>query len=190
MNNYTWMATLMGIVLLLATGSAPGQQRAQLKAPPSKSEPKVRPTHGQLTARRAKVESNGEIALAEKPRALRKLRSGKTASLIQRSAIIAHRGQWTIVPKESVLYVPAHLRSRVNGERSGRLVTWKEFLVKNRTWLRLEDVRIEQARGEVPLRAEDVKVYEQSGQVVVAVCHNGPISVKPLKEIHLGKAGK
>ena len=152
-----------------------------------KGEVKARPTHEQLKAQRKEVETDGRIELVDEPIKMEAIRSGKTKSLIKRSTILAYRQSWTIVPKDSVLHVPKHLSSRVNGKRKGKLVTWKKFLEMNRGWLQLQNVNISQARGEAAMAEESVKVYQSSGRIVVAVCHKGPISVKPLKEPEAGK---
>ncbi len=90
---------------------------------------------------------------------LKATQSGKTGSLIKRSAILSHGKSWTIVPKEAVLDGPKNFASRVNGKREGKLVSWREFLAKNRVWLQLPHVGVAQARGEIPLGEEAVSKY-------------------------------
>ena len=146
-----------------------------------------RATHQALMQRRAeamkKAEENGNSGLkpvqpGEKVKYDTRPRLG---GLFERSSILSFGGHWTLVPKEAVIHVPATYRSRVNGVRKGKLIPWAQFLAKNRGWLQTHSVSIPQARGEQQMDPEQVKVYRGSGRVVVAVCHNGPISVKPPK---------
>ena len=61
------------------------------------------------------------------------------------------------------------------------------FTTKTSQEAREENVNISQARGEAAMAEELVKVYQSSARIVVAVCHKGPISVKPLKAPEAGK---
>lgn len=173
---------LLSTLMILLGSALPSAGENSLEAFPSHGKIKVRPTHGQITDRRKEFQSDGKIELAEDPVKMKTIQSGKTGSLIKRSAILSHRKSWTIVPKEAVLYVPKNFASRVNGKREGKLVSWREVLAQNRVWLQLHNVSVAQARGEIPLGEEAVTNYQRTGRVVVAVCHEGPISVKPRKE--------
>jgi len=92
---------------------------------------------GQITDRRKDFQTDGKIELAEDRMKLKTTQSGKTGSMINRSAILSHGKSWTIVPKEAVRDIPKNFASRVNGKREGKLVSWREFLAKNRVWLQL-----------------------------------------------------
>jgi hypothetical protein len=132
-----------------------------------------------LSELRKDIRTDRKIKIADEPIEMKAITSGKTDSLISRSAILSQGGSWTIVPKESVLNVPRHLSMHVNGERTGQLVSWAEFYAKNRGWLKVQNVELAQARGDEALAEETVRGYRESGHVVVAVCHKGPISMKP-----------
>ena len=142
---------------------------------------KPRPTHAQLQEKRKEVQTDGKIAIAEEPIKLEKIRSGKTESLIKRSVILSHGPYWTLVPKGAILHVPGHLTKRVGAAKKGKLVSWNEFLGKNRGWIQLQEVSLSQARGEAEFSEAVVKTYRSAGQVVVAVCHQRPISMKAPK---------
>lgn len=154
---------------------------------PQDVEAKHRATHEALMQRRAeaikKAEEGGNTGLKplEPGEKIKYDTRPRLGDLFDRSSILSFGGHWTLVPKEAVIHVPAAYRSRVNGVRKGKLIPWAQFLVKNRGWLQTHSVSIPQARGEQPMNPDQVKVYKGSGRVVVAVCHNGPISVKPLK---------
>ena len=177
---------LLLTILLLGAGVSPATgQEIQRKSFDPKGTVKARPTAGDLVARRSKNRIDPKIELAKEPIKLKQIRSGKTESLVNRSSTLSHGKHWTFVPKGSLLHVPLNYKDRVDGERNGTLLPWAQFLAKNRTWVHAQDVTLAQARGDVPFTEDEVKVYKNNGRVVVAVCHGGPISVKPPAE---GKA--
>jgi hypothetical protein len=102
--------------------------------------------------------------------------------LIGRSSIISSGYNWTLVPKEAVLYVPPLYKKRVNDKRNGELIGWQDFYAKNRSWIKVVPVTIPQARGEDPLTEEFLKSIQSAGQIAIAVCQGGPISVKAPQE--------
>jgi len=74
---------------------------------------------GQITDRRKDFQTDGKIELAEDPMKLKTTQSGKTGSLIKRSAILAHGTSWTIILKEAVLECPQK-RCLVGQRQPGR----------------------------------------------------------------------
>ena len=149
-------------------------------------ETKFRPTHEALMQRRAeaakKAATSRDGVKTVKPGDIKYVPRKKMGTLIDRSAILCSGGNWTLVPKEAVIHIPPAYKARVNGTRSGKLIPWGQFFAKNRGWVHTHSVSIDQARGEVPIPSDQADVYKRLGRVVVAVCHNGPISVKPLKK--------
>lgn len=151
------------------------------------SQAQRRTTHEALMQRRAEVLKKANAGKEKggvhtvKPGEIKYEKRKTLGNLLDRSSILCAGGFWTLVPKEAVLHVPAPYRNRVDGPRSGKLIPWSQFLAKNRGWLQIHSVNIPQARGEQAMEPKRVDVYRNSGRVVVAVCHNGPISVKPLK---------
>ena len=106
-------------------------------------------------------------------------RARKPADLVGRSTILSFGGTWTIVPKGAVLHVPQAMRGRVDVAQEGTFVAWRDFYTRNRGWIHLQSVKMEQARGEKALAEEITAAYARIGRVVVAVCHGGPISIRP-----------
>ena len=160
------------LVALLGHGSLYGEESATTVL-------RMRPTHEELENRRA------EAARKEKPLdwmeaepAMAKPRKRKAASLVERSTVIGYDGYWTIVPKGAVLYIPASLKPRVGGKPSGRLLTWEDFFARNRGWMARQAVDISHARGEEELPEDVITHFRKGSQIVVATCHNGPISMK------------
>ena len=113
-------------------------------------------------------------------------------SLLARSLILSYRGTWTIVPKGAILHIPDNYQDRIAPGPSGRLIPWNEFYVRNRGWIHTQRVTIEHARGETALSPEVLEFHKRLGRVVVAVLHQGPISVKapvePQDEEQKGKS--
>lgn len=103
-------------------------------------------------------------------------------SLVNRSTIVSGAASWTILPKGAVLSTPDRFKTRLNGKRSGKLVTWREFYAANSSWIRLLPVKIEQATGEKPFTEEYLESLSRTGLLVVAICQGGPISVLQPKE--------
>lgn len=141
---------------------------------------KMRPTHESLLERQGKARESRAEAQKDQVsvvKAERVKKDPKSASLIKRSAIISSGRNWTIVPRGAVLHVPDQYKSRVNGERKGKLVPWKTFYSQNIGWIHTHAVSMEQARGEKPMNPKQVETYRNLSRVVVSICHGGPISV-------------
>ena len=99
-------------------------------------------------------------------------------SLVARSTIVSSSSSWTILPRGSVLLTPSRFKSRVDSERRGKLVSWRDFYARNASWIRLLPVTLDQATGRVPLTEEYLSSLKRIGLLVVAVCEGGPISVR------------
>ena len=141
------------------------------------------PTHEDLAKRKAQgkktMQGVTNFAPAE-PRAVKR-KEKEAAGLISRSTILSFGGFWTIVPKHAVLHVPANYQSRISERPSGRLLSWHDFYRRNRGWIYTQNVKISDARGDTTLPPKTLEAYERTGRLVVAVCHQGPISVKRRK---------
>ena len=152
------------------------------EVPADGESPRSRLSHEDLAARgagnnplagRRAVKEVDHTAIQKKKR--RDLGGG---SLLSRSLILSYRGTWTIVPKGAVLHVPAAYRERIVPGPTGRLIPWTEFYARNRGWIHTQNVTFEHARGEAALSPEILELHKRLGRVVVAVLHQGPISVK------------
>lgn len=140
---------------------------------------KSRPTHEQLAKRQRppSAESGKEVSrddVLKLPHRVERQGEG----LVSRSSIISSASNWTLLPKRAILHVPPLFEQRVNNARNGKLTTWQDFYGKNRGWIRELPVTIAQAKGEDPLSKEYLESVKAAGQVVVAVCRGGPISVR------------
>ena len=155
-------------------------------AAPAVKVPKLRPTHEQLTKEQGAARQSSHTAvriLQVEPGSVVQKRSDQT-SLVSRSTVINFGDYWTLVPKGAVLHVPAALKGRLGGEPKGRLLSWSDFYNRNRGWLRQQPVTVSHARGDEVLPEESLKHISTLSQIVVATCHNGPISMKkPAAEV-------
>jgi hypothetical protein len=173
------MKAILSLPIILALSSVAEAEVKDLKP----EEAKPRPSHTALTQKQAVEKRNNKRSkgvVPVKPGTLPQPVPTPAKGIVERSSVLCMGGNWTIVPKGSVVYVPPGYASRVDGARKGNLVPWKEFHERNRSWLHAHSVSVPQARGEaVSMTPEEAEAYKQIGRVVVAVCHDGPISVLP-----------
>jgi len=100
-----------------------------------------------------------------------------------RSVKIGFNGLWTMVPIGSVLGVPANYKDRVDlTETEGKFVSFPEFLGKNRSWISVFDVSLEQARGDEKISEKALTSLSKSDRLTIAVLQGGPITVRPPKD--------
>jgi len=99
-------------------------------------------------------------------------------SIISTSTILHDGAQWTLVPKDAVVFLPPAMKSKVNARPVGSLMPWAEFLTKNQAWITTSDVTFDQAAGNEEIPAARAKAWAQQDKIVVAVHHGGPISVR------------
>ena len=99
-------------------------------------------------------------------------------SIIRQSSILHDGTNWTLVPKGAVVFIPSPLNGRVDVKPVGTLLSWTDFLTKNRSWITTTDISFDQAAGNVPMPAERAAFWAKQDKVVIAVHQNGPISVR------------
>ena len=104
----------------------------------------------------------------------------KRKSLIERSTLLAHNGEWALFPKNSVLHIPDHLKNKVISTPGKlKIVHWSTFFKKNHGWIHTHSVNKEQARGKEKINPAAIKAYKTIGKVVIATHNGNPISVNP-----------
>ena len=99
-------------------------------------------------------------------------------SIIKESMILHDGINWTLVPKGAVVFIPTPMKGRVDVKPVGTLLSWADFLVKNRSWITTTDISFDQAAGNQPLPAERATFWAKQDKIVVAVHQSGPISVR------------
>lgn len=161
---------LTGIALVVSLGTLSAEERLDLK---------LVPTHETLAKGRTKSNSLADRLelTAIDPTKIQKPEPRNRKGLMARSQFLSHRGSWTMVPKGAVIHVPEAFKDRVVARPKGTLISWQEFYRKNRGWLQAQSVRLSDAKGETPLAPSLFNSFGRQGRVVVAVLHNGPISI-------------
>lgn len=101
----------------------------------------------------------------------------KPVDLLERSEFLSCNGLSTLVPKGSVLNVPAALRDRMRLVDGNRIVPWAEFFRVNRGWITTFEVSRRQAEADEPLGEETNASIAKSSQVVIATLSGGPITL-------------
>jgi hypothetical protein len=99
-------------------------------------------------------------------------------SIIHQSTILSDGSRWTIVPQGAVVFTPENLKSRVNAEPAGELLSWNDFLTANHGWIGTCEVSFEQAAGKAALPEERTSFWPKQNKVIVAVHQRGPISAR------------
>lgn len=169
------MKMLFPLIALLLLGSLAAETPTFVVAKP-------RPTRTDLAARASHAQDlyrpNSYSTRSVKPvSSADREDPTRRSSLRTRSAVLSFGEFWTMVPKGAVLHIPSSLASRVNVEPQGTLISWSDFMARNRGWLRVHPVEMAQARGESPVSEESLEAINNSSQVVIATFQNGPISV-------------
>ncbi len=99
-------------------------------------------------------------------------------SIIKQSSILHDGTNWTLVPRGAVIFTPSALKARVDVKPVGTLLSWADFLLKNRAWITTTDISFDQAAGNEPMPAERAAFWAKQDKLVVAVHQSGPISVR------------
>ena len=115
------------------------------------------------------------ILSAESPKLIKPAKR----SLIQDSTILVSYGKSTLIPNGSILFVPDNLKSKITKAPSGTMITWKDFVASNGSWIHKHPVKMKQARGEALVSQEAIARYQKLGKIVVATYGGAPISVAP-----------
>ncbi len=137
-------------------------------------------THDELAARIAREDRERAARPAPPaapPAATATREEWKPVDLLQRSEFLSCNGVGTLVPKGSVLNVPAGYKARMQIADGNRIVPWAEFFRANRGWITTHEVSRKQAEADEPLSPETLEAIAQNPRVVVATLSGGPITV-------------
>jgi hypothetical protein len=140
-------------------------------------------TNETLTAKFREVSKKDPMAKFEKTKGEDPSVKNKVGSLLARSELITFNGNTTLVPKNAIIRIPEKYKSRVNNHKPGsKILNWADFYRLNRGWINTIEVSFSQAKGLVTVSGKEMDVLDESGNLVVAVLKNSPVSVNPLKE--------
>ena len=98
-------------------------------------------------------------------------------NLLERSEFLCYRGLATLIPKGSMLNVPANYADRTQMVKGAKIVRWAEFLRSNHGWVSTFEVSRQQAEADVPLTEEALEAIRKNPRVIVATLSSGPITV-------------
>lgn len=101
--------------------------------------------------------------------------------LYANSEIITDGAFHTRLPKGCILGYTEALAGRVVDKATGAFEFWPEFYQRNKDWLKLQEVDVATAKGEVPLSEAMVKSLQTESKMTVAVYKGNPVSVLEYK---------
>lgn len=91
--------------------------------------------------------------------------------------VVEFNGNWTYVPKESILNIPERFADRLRKKGEGKYVSWSEFHRKNVAWVETQVVTIRQASGEDILPEAVLERINKSTRLVIATYNQRPITL-------------
>jgi hypothetical protein len=98
-------------------------------------------------------------------------------SLYRNAHILVNRGQHTIIPKGSIIYLPSKDKAKVCDKPSGKFTFWPDFIKKNQSWIWLYDITLKQARGLESIPESKLKEFAKLNRMVVATYRKSLISI-------------
>ena len=98
-------------------------------------------------------------------------------SIISQSLIISDGTNWTLVPRGAVLHLPEKHKAKIGGRPVGNLLSWKQFIAANFSWVSAEEISLRQAEGVHQLDERRTAFWPKQDKMIVAVHLGGPISV-------------
>jgi len=98
------------------------------------------------------------------------------------SVILQQGNSHTVLPRNSIVYLPESLKQKVVSRPSGSFVSWPQFYLKNRNWIFTHEISLKQAHGTAPLKDGVIKQFERINRLVIAIHQNNPISILSLPQ--------
>lgn len=139
-------------------------------------------TNETLTAKFREVSKTDPLGKFQKSEGADPSVVNKVGNLLDNSELITFNGNTTLVPKNAIIRIPEKYKARVNNHKPGsKILSWVDFLRLNRGWISTIEVSFTQAKGLATVSGKEMDTLEESGNLIVAVLKNGPISVLPLK---------
>lgn len=103
----------------------------------------------------------------------------KLSSFYRGSHILFNRGTHTVIPKGSIIYLPAKDKTKISDKPSGKFVFWPEFIKKNQNWIWTYDISWDQAKGLQPISESKLEEFAKMNRMVVATYQKSPINILP-----------
>lgn len=100
------------------------------------------------------------------------------SALVKESTILHDGSNWTMVPNGAVIHLPESQRGHINARPVGNLMSWRDFLAKNSSWLSTRDISFDQAAGNEKISPTQLADWREGEKIVIAVHQKGPIRMK------------
>ncbi|MFC4991395.1 hypothetical protein [Rubritalea tangerina] len=112
---------------------------------------------------------------------------GRTLNLKIKSImdVMGDRGNFTYIPKRSVLHVPKGLEAKFLPEKDRTYLRFGDFYKKNQVWIMKVEVSQSEMEGDAPLCEERLERLKKTGKVVIAVRNGQPTSIVRKKQMNL-----
>jgi len=111
----------------------------------------------------------------------------KPYNIYEDSQILVSSAHHTLVPKQSVLFIPSGLEGRVvKTQPNTPFVVYSNFVKDNSASFTTHEVSMEQALGKAPLDKDLATKWANEGKIVVATHKKHPVSVQPYKDPKAG----
>jgi len=133
-------------------------------------------THEQLSNTLRQEQTNDPMSRMAKSEGKDPSKENQPQDLLKRSDILCFNGMATLVPKQSILAMPAQFSNRLGIQPGVKLVPWGEFFAVNQGWITAQEVTLNQARGQEPLSDVLKERLAKSTNVIIATLQGGPIS--------------
>lgn len=98
-------------------------------------------------------------------------------SMERMSVFLSIDGYGTVLPRGSVLFVPAGLASAITDSPQDEMLPWLEFLTLHRARITTLEVTMEQVTGRDPFTDEASAKLLKSDRIVVGTLRGSPITV-------------
>ncbi len=174
---------LLCLVLLngVSAQDAPSEEESSKRGSSTAAREKAatmteRITPAELTQRKAAA-SNSIASPKFKPVENKPSHAVVKPDLYANAEIITDGVFHTILPQGCILGYTEELSKFVVEKATGEFMFWPEFYAKNKAWLKLQEVDVATAKGEVPLSDALVKVLQTDSKLTVAVYKGNPVTV-------------
>ncbi len=140
---------------------------------------KKSPTEEDLVAQLRQAQQNNPYANLKTAEPSPPEKVYQPSNLLDRCEFISFNGVATLVPKGSIVKIPAEYENRRSYAQGSKIVSWSEFLVLNRGWVTTFEVTQRQAEGNEPFAETAASLLERTKMLVVATMAQAPTSVLP-----------
>lgn len=122
-------------------------------------------------------ESSDASSRNSKAKLIEKVTPTTKRDIYQTSDVLTDGQFHTVVPKGAILSVPESLLNRMASGPAGQFQFWPDFYARNKSWIRLQEVEVDVAKGKAPLPEAVVKMMGTETKMVIASYKGTIVSV-------------